>query len=65
MNKREKAIVSAYTGYLCGQFSIMHEYIEGLMGRPVYTHELGDKKTMAQIHELAKPDFVALSENEK
>ena len=30
MNKRECAIVSAYTGMLCGEFSWLHEYVEDL-----------------------------------
>ena len=44
MTNREKAIVMAYTGacMLTGdKFNIFHEYVEKLMGRPVYTHEIG------------------------
>ena len=40
MTKREAAIVSAYTGVLIGDFDEVHKYIEELLGRPVFTHEL-------------------------
>ena len=62
MTKREAAIVSAYTGFLCGEFSDMHEYIEEIMGRPVWTHEMGDNGFEEMIREKSKEDFVALSQ---
>lgn len=58
MTKREAAIVSAYTGVLIGDFDEVHKYIEELLGRPVFTHELADPVIVAKIQELAKPDFV-------
>lgn len=60
MTKQEAAIVAAYTGYLIGQFSDMHEYIERILGRPVFTHELGSKALAEQIREAAKADFVGM-----
>lgn len=60
MTKQEKIIVSAYTGVLMCDFSDMHEYIEKVMGRPVWTHELADDRIIAQIKEKVKPDFIAL-----
>lgn len=62
MTKREAAIVSAYTGFLCGTFHDMHGYAEELFGRPVFTHEFADRAIAAKLKELSKPDFVALSE---
>ena len=61
MTEREAAIVSAYTGYLCGSFSVMHGYIEEIMERPVFTHEMGMKETAQQIKEKAKDDFCNIS----
>ncbi len=61
MDKREAAIVSAYTGYLLGDFSEMHKYIEEVMGRPVYTHEMAMPGFMENLRELCRADFVALS----
>jgi hypothetical protein len=60
MTKREAAVVSAYTGFLLGNFSDMHEYIEKIMGRPVWTHELGSKEVFDKIKELATEDFMKL-----
>lgn len=58
MTKREGAIISAYTGILIGDFSDMHEYIEKLLDRPVFTHALASKELCEKIKEKAKDDFV-------
>lgn len=60
MTKREAAVVSAYTGILIGSFSWMHEYIEEIMERPVFTHELADEEVIGQIKKKAKDDFLAI-----
>jgi hypothetical protein len=60
MTKREAAIVSAYTGYLVGNFADFHGYIEEKMGNPVFTHEMADKAFVEKLKELSKPDFVAM-----
>ena len=62
MTKREAAVISAYTGYMCGSFDIMHEYIETILGRPVFTHELADAEVMKEIKRMSKPDFTAICE---
>ena len=58
MTKQEAAIVSAYTGILIGDFSDMHEYIEVLLQRPVFTHELASKQITNEIKEKSKNDFI-------
>ena len=68
MTDREKAIVMAYTGKCMlteDKFHIFHEYIEEIMGRPVFTHELADKNVSAEIKEKAKADFIALCNEEE
>lgn len=58
LTKDQAAILSAYTGFLCGDFGDMAEYCEKIMGRPIWTHQypaLAD-----QIREKAKPDFLAI-----
>lgn len=35
MTLDEKIIVSAYTGYLMCDFSLVHAYIQKILGRPV------------------------------
>lgn len=63
MTDREKAIVMAYTGIsmlVADKFSIFHEYIEKICGRPIWTHELAEKEVWNEIKEKSKPDFIAL-----
>lgn len=40
MTKQERLIVSAYTGVLMCDFSEFQIYVEQLLQRPVFTHEL-------------------------
>ena len=58
MTKREAAIVTAYTGFLIGDFHEFHKYAEDLMERPIFTHEFGDKTFMEKIKVKTKSDFV-------
>lgn len=63
MTKSECAIIMAHTGIcmLTGEdFSIFHKYVENLMGRPVFTHELG--YIASEIKEKSKADFIKLCE---
>jgi len=59
----QAAIVSAYTGFMCGSFSDMYKYIEDIMERPVFTHELGSADLVVEIKERSKEDFVRISKN--
>lgn len=62
MTDREKAIVMAYTGVvmLVGEkLNIFYEYCAELMGRPVFTHELGGP-VANMIKERSKQDFLDL-----
>jgi NTP pyrophosphatase (non-canonical NTP hydrolase) len=68
MKDREKAIIMAYTGtcMLTGdKFEKFHEYVEELMGRPVLTHELANKKVQDEIKEKSKADFMKLCDEEE
>ena len=59
LTEEQSIIISAYTGILAGDcFSGMHEYIEKLLGQPVFTHQLGDKDLAKKIQELSKQDFL-------
>ena len=60
MTKEEKLIVSAYTGCLMCDFGDLHEYIEKLLGRSVWTHELGCKDIWGEIKAKCKEDFLRL-----
>ena len=66
MTKKECAIVMARTGIvmLAGyDFSIFHEYIESLMGRKVFVHEIPDLEK--EIKEKCSSDFIKLCVNAK
>lgn len=60
LTKEQAAIIGAYTGILVGNFGDMHEYIEKIAGRPVYTHEMGNTLFMAEIKEKIKPDLMKI-----
>ena len=66
MTKHEAAVVMAYTGIAmcCGDnWGVYHKYVQDIMGRPIWTHEMGDEKVAKQIKELSKPDFIELCKN--
>lgn len=61
MTKQECAIVMAYTGIamLTGDdFDIFHKYVENIMERPVWTHEL--PILVGEIKARSRKDFVKL-----
>ena len=65
MTTAEKIVVSAYTGYLMCDFDLMHQYIEKVMGRPVYVHELGSETFNHELMEKVKPDFLKICSGEE
>lgn len=64
LTRRQAAILSAYTGFLCGPFSDMHELAEKLLGRPVWSHEFASKTLAADLAERAKPLFLEICAND-
>ena len=58
MTKKEAAIVAAYTDTLIGEFSDLHEYIEKILNRPVFSHEFADKEIWVEIKEKSRQDFI-------
>lgn len=65
MTDREKAIVMAYTGACMltgGKFQIFHKYVEEIMGRPIWTHEMA--QLADEIKEKSKDDFMKLCADE-
>jgi nitrate/TMAO reductase-like tetraheme cytochrome c subunit len=62
LTTEQAVIISAYTGFLICEFSQMHEAVEKVLGRPVWTHEF------PRIHEIEiqpafKERFLALAPN--
>ena len=60
MTHREGAIISAFTGFLCCPFTEMQKYIEEILERPVFTHELASSSVIQEIKEKSKDDFEKL-----
>lgn len=58
ITKREAAIVSAYTGYLIGEFSDFQAYAEEVMGRPIFTHEF--PYIAEELKKKSKKDFTSI-----
>jgi len=65
MTKRECAVVTAYTGIMCGSFNDFHQYAEELLGRPIYTHEFCQKWLWEVLKEKSREEFVRLGEEPK
>ena len=65
MTDREKAIVMAYTGVTMlkdDKLQIFYKYVEEIMGRPIWTHEM--VQFADEIKEKSKADFMALCADE-
>lgn len=65
MTLDEKIIVSAYTGYLMCDFSLVHAYIEKILGHPVWTGELTNGDILDEIGRRTKPEFLKICADEE
>lgn len=66
MTNRESVVISAYTGFMIGNdFGKVNEYIEEILGRQVFTHELASKETHKEIQEKSKKEFIEIINNIK
>jgi len=66
LTREQAAILGVYTGILLGPFSDLQAKIEEILGRPVWSHELGNQELMDLVKELIKPQLSELfaTENE-
>ena len=63
MTLRERVIVEVYTGYCmtsANERDEVYKYMNQIMNRPVYTHELADKKIQEELRKRSKEDFIYL-----
>lgn len=63
MTDKEKAIIMAYTGVcmLTGdRLNTFYDYVNEIMGRPIFTHELSSKAVWAELRSKSEPDFIKL-----
>lgn len=64
LTREQAAIIGAYTGIACGPFSDLHQLVEILLGRSVWTHELGSPELWVKIKEEVKPMFLDILHGE-
>jgi hypothetical protein len=67
MTDYEKAVVMAFTGVCmlsADKFNIFQEYVEKIMGRPIYSHEMAYKEISDEIREKSKADFLRICEED-
>ena len=55
------AIVSAYTGNLCGNFDVLHAYAERKLGRSVWVHEFGNRTFVDALRAASKPESLKIA----
>jgi len=60
LDKEQAAIIGAYTGVCCGNFSDIHELAERELGRPIFTHEFATEELTEQLREKIKPLFISI-----
>lgn len=63
MTLEERVIVETYTGYCMtsgDERDAVYKYMQKLLGRPVYTHELAQKSVVNKLHEKSKAYFIEL-----
>jgi len=62
MNKRESAIIFAYTGISFGAslFSEFHQYAEEKFGHSIFTHEMASEIFWEKLKKLSEEDFINL-----
>lgn len=64
LTRQQAAVIGAYTGIACGPFGDIHEYIEKVLGRPVWTHELASRDMWDKIKTATNADFMDLCAEE-
>lgn len=61
LTKEQALLLSAYTGVLlCESFGDLHEYIEKIVERPVFTHEMAEKDFWEKVKEKLKPQILEI-----
>lgn len=58
LTKEQAAIVGAYTGITASNFSVVHEYAEKVLGRPVWSHEFASQGLADKLREASREDFL-------
>lgn len=60
----QAVIVTGFTGRTACSFGNFHADVEKRLGRPVWTHEFGNKEFAEQLREVYHDDFIAICNKE-
>lgn len=60
MTKRERMIVSAYTGVLMGTMPEFHEWVEEYLEHPVWTHDFETQEFWEDLRTRTSKEFMEL-----
>lgn len=60
LDKEQAAIIGAYTGICCGNFSDIQELAERELGRPIWTHEFATKELSEELKKKVRPLFISI-----
>ncbi len=60
LTREQAAIIGAFTGISCGPFGDIHEKIEKVMDRPVFTHEMASKELWEEVKKRIQQEFLDL-----
>jgi hypothetical protein len=60
MTKHEAAVMTAFTGVLIGSFNDFNDYVEKIIGLPIWAHQFGDVSFAEEIKEASRKDFIAI-----
>jgi hypothetical protein len=63
MTKKERLIVTAYTGVMMVEEGEFYDYLEQVMGRPILAKELSSEDFANSVVEAVKDDFMKLCED--
>lgn len=53
-------VLTGFTGIACVDFAKFQEDVVKRLGRTVFVHELGERKTCEAIRDLYRDDFMAM-----
>jgi len=60
LTRDQAAIIGAFTGICAGPFADIQDYAERVLGRSVWTHELGTKEVWEELKEASRKDFFSI-----
>lgn len=60
LSKYQATVISGYTGILMIRFADYHADVEKRVGRPVWTHEFGNKEFSKEVKSMYKEEFLSI-----